>query len=325
MKFICLFVAAAALTAQVPTLVEATTPEYSEEALRAELEGIVMVSAVVGADGYAHDLRIARPLGLGLDEKALEAVRMWRVNPAAVKGVAAPMPARIPVPFLLPSKSSRWHLVRADFKTPEGGERAQFLSTNYPTGAGISTDSYEQGSLVVAMGRQSTTTVSFDIDAQGVPSNFVVEEQSEKVWGKEAAAVVSTWRFTPAKANGAAVASRGSVMMAWGRRTLDAATLAQLLHEPRAGTTTAGLIGEYSEEAARARIEGVVQVAFVLDAEGKASNARVVRGLGYGLDEKALEAVSKFQLRFNGQSPKVDGVEQTLDVQFRITEVQRRR
>ena len=45
-----------------------------------------------------------------------------------------------------------------------------------------------------------------------------------------------------------------------------------------------------------------------------------MRGLGYGLDEKALEAISKISLRFNGESPKVDGVEQTLGVRFRIPE-----
>ena len=317
-----LLVFAPVMEAQPPTLVETTVPTYSDEALRAEMEGIVMVSAMVGADGYAHELRIARSLGLGLDEKALEAVRMWRLNPSVADGTAAPMPANIPVPFVMPSKSSRWHLLGAKFETPEGAERATFLSTSYPPGAGVSADAYEQASLVHAMGRHGMATVSFDISAQGLLGNFVVEESSDKVWGNEAVAVVQTWRFLPAKKGGAGVDSRATLKLAWGRRTLDAMTLDSLTYVPGpADYDLAALTGEYSEEGARRRIEGVVEIAFTLDERGKPRNARVVRGLGYGLDEKALEAISKINLRFNGESPKVDGVEQTLGVRFRLAQV----
>ncbi|MEP7366756.1 MAG: TonB family protein [Acidobacteriota bacterium] len=314
---------AALLPAQLPTLVETTTPIYSDEALRAELEGIVMVSALVGTDGYAHDMRIGRSLGLGLDEKAIEAVRMWRLNPAVASAAAAPTPANIPVPFVLPSKSSRWHLVRVNLETPENGERANFLSTSYPEGAGISAGAYEQASIVHAIGRHGMATISFGIDARGVPENFAVEEQSDKVWGGEAIEVLKPWRFTPAMKNGAAVESRGTVTLAWGRRQWDAMTLNSLTTQPKPeALTAAALTGEYSEEGARNRIEGVVEVSFVLDDQGKPQNARVVRGLGYGLDEKALEAISKISLRFNGESPKVDGVTQTLGVRFRLAQVE---
>lgn len=52
----------------------------------------------------------------------------------------------------------------------------------------------------------------------------------------------------------------------------------------------------YTEEARRAQIEGAVKLAAVLDANGAVSEIRVVRGLGYGLDERAIEAAR--QLRF---------------------------
>jgi TonB family protein len=318
LKLLCLFVVAVALTAQVPTLVETTTPTYSDEALRAELEGIVMVTAMVGTDGYAHDLRVDRPLGLGLDEKAMEAVRMWRLKPAVASAAVAPMPAKIPVPFVLAKKSSRWHLLRISFDPPDGAERAQVLSTSYPEGAGISAGTYEQASLVHAMGRHGMATISFDIGLNGSPKNFIVEDQSDKVWGGEVIEVVKPWRFTPALRNGAPVESRATVTLAWGRKVFDSATVLALSESRMTKASYAALTGEYSEEGARKRIEGVVEVSFVLDAQGKPANARVVRGLGYGLDEKALEAVSKISLRFNGESPKVDNVEQTLGVQFRL-------
>lgn len=319
MHLLCLFAITSAVAAQVPTLVETSSPTYSDEALRAELEGVVMVQAVVGADGYAHEPRVLKPLGLGLDERAIEAVRAWRVNPAVLSGITEAMPASIPVPFVLPSKRSRWHLIGVEWKTPEGGERAQFLSTSYPEGAGVSAGAYEQAAIVHAIERHGMAAISFDIDTQGVPGNFAVLEQSEKVWGGEAIEVLKPWRFTPARLNGAAVGSSGVMRFAWGKRAWDERTVLAMASPQRvADFTPAALIGEYSEEGARAGIEGVVEVSFVLDAEGKPQNTHVVRGLGHGLDEKALEAISKINLRFNGESPKVDGVEQTLGVRFRL-------
>ena len=52
----------------------------------------------------------------------------------------------------------------------------------------------------------------------------------------------------------------------------------------------------YTEEARRAQVEGAVKLSVVLDADGTVSTISVVRGLGYGLDERAIEAAR--QLRF---------------------------
>jgi TonB family protein len=57
-------------------------PEYSEEARKIKQQGTVVLWVVVGADGRVRDLRVQRSLGFGLDEKALEAVRRWKFEPA---------------------------------------------------------------------------------------------------------------------------------------------------------------------------------------------------------------------------------------------------
>ena len=54
---------------------------------------------------------------------------------------------------------------------------------------------------------------------------------------------------------------------------------------------------EFSEEARRKHFDGVCLVSVVVDAEGKPRNARVIRALGAGLDEKAVEAVNKYRFR----------------------------
>jgi TonB family protein len=56
-------------------------PEYSEEARKAKLQGTCVLWMIVDADGSPHDIRVTHPLGLGLDEKAIEAVRTWRFEP----------------------------------------------------------------------------------------------------------------------------------------------------------------------------------------------------------------------------------------------------
>lgn len=66
-----------------PTCVYCPTPEFSDEAVKAKYQGTVLVQAVVTADGRATDIHVAKGLGLGLDEKAIDAVRKWRFKPAA--------------------------------------------------------------------------------------------------------------------------------------------------------------------------------------------------------------------------------------------------
>jgi periplasmic protein TonB len=56
-------------------------PEYSEEARKAKFQGTVLLSAVIGPDGKPKDLRIMRSVGMGLDQKALDAVWKWRFAP----------------------------------------------------------------------------------------------------------------------------------------------------------------------------------------------------------------------------------------------------
>ena len=68
-----------------PLLISKTEPEYSEEARKAKYSGTVLLSLVVDANGLPRDIKVVRPLGLGLDEKAIEAVQKWRFR-AGIKG-----------------------------------------------------------------------------------------------------------------------------------------------------------------------------------------------------------------------------------------------
>ena len=82
-------------------LVFKVEPEYSEEAREAKHQGTVVLAIQVGEDGRAHNIRVIRSLGLGLDEKAIEAVRQWRFNPGMCNGQAVDVKASVEVNFRL--------------------------------------------------------------------------------------------------------------------------------------------------------------------------------------------------------------------------------
>jgi protein TonB len=69
-----------------PKEIYAPEPEYSEEARKVKHMGVVVLQLIVGSDGNPRDIRVVRTLGLGLDEKAIEAVKKWRFEPAKKDG-----------------------------------------------------------------------------------------------------------------------------------------------------------------------------------------------------------------------------------------------
>ena len=82
-----------------PILIYAPDPEFSDEARRAKYQGVCVVGLIVDPQGNPQHVRIVRPLGMGLDEKALEAVREYRFKPAMFKGKAVAVEVDIEVNF----------------------------------------------------------------------------------------------------------------------------------------------------------------------------------------------------------------------------------
>jgi len=76
-------------------------PEYSEEARKAKYQGEVWLSVVVDEKGVPQQIKVTRKLGLGLDEKAIEAVSKWRFKPGMKDGKPVAVQATIAVSFHL--------------------------------------------------------------------------------------------------------------------------------------------------------------------------------------------------------------------------------
>src|SRR6516225_2533108 len=84
-----------------PRALETPDPEYSEEARKAKYQGVVVLWLIVGPDGKPHDIRVSRPLGMGLDQKAIEAVQRWRFEPAMKDGRPVAVQINVEVNFRL--------------------------------------------------------------------------------------------------------------------------------------------------------------------------------------------------------------------------------
>jgi protein TonB len=84
-----------------PVLIYRVEPEFSEEARKAKYQGMVILSIEVDTSGRATNFRILRGLGLGLDEKAIEAVSRWRFRPGSLDGKPVVTSATVEVSFHL--------------------------------------------------------------------------------------------------------------------------------------------------------------------------------------------------------------------------------
>lgn len=76
-------------------------PEFSEQARKQKITGTVRLSLTVGLDGLAHDIKVEKGIGYGLDEKAVEAVSRWKFEPALKDGQPIEKEIKVEVSFNL--------------------------------------------------------------------------------------------------------------------------------------------------------------------------------------------------------------------------------
>jgi TonB family protein len=84
-----------------PSILREIRPDYTEEGRRRAIEGDVVVEIVVRADGSVGSVTLLKGLGAGLDERAIEAVRQWRFNPAKRYGTPVDVIVEVSVEFKL--------------------------------------------------------------------------------------------------------------------------------------------------------------------------------------------------------------------------------
>jgi protein TonB len=84
-----------------PQVIYKEEPEFSEEARKARHEGTVWLDLEVDTSGRPVNIRVSKSLGMGLDEKAVDAVSHWKFRPAMSGNRPVTAPARVAVTFHL--------------------------------------------------------------------------------------------------------------------------------------------------------------------------------------------------------------------------------
>lgn len=85
-----------------PVVLVQTRPSYTDDAIRAKVEGIVLLQAVIRKDGTIDSFRVLRGLGHGLDERAIQEISAkWRFRPGTLGGRPVDIQSEIEITFTL--------------------------------------------------------------------------------------------------------------------------------------------------------------------------------------------------------------------------------
>lgn len=79
-----------------PQIIHSIEAQFTTEARRAKYQGVCLIGLIVNAQGNPVNVHVVRPLGMGLDQKAIEAVRKYKFRPAMKDG-KTPVPVMITI------------------------------------------------------------------------------------------------------------------------------------------------------------------------------------------------------------------------------------
>jgi TonB family protein len=179
-----------------PSLVSKVEPQYSEEARNVRYQGTVRLYVEVNPDGEATNIKVERSLGLGLDEKAIEAVRKWRFKPGMKDGKPVTVMATIEVNFRL--LNTGWNTLQQYWFGGPGVTVPAMRATAFPPDckAAIS------------------ARVSLDVASDGSVSAVRVIRTDDPSANDAVIAAVQRWNFEPARRQNSALPVSGEIELA---------------------------------------------------------------------------------------------------------------
>jgi TonB family protein len=281
---------ASAARADVPVApLRKVDPAYPEAARAAGLQGMVFVTVAI-ADGRVTDASVKRGLGMGMDQAALAAVRQWQYPPGTN------MQRMVQVAFHA-DPPGRWFV--ADSELTVGGA----IPLN----------------SVVVKPRFSAYRAMVDSECTADSTYIAVPLQI----APDGSSDHTGWRFEAATVDDEPRPASGTVLMEC-RIPGAPATAAGTGPTVRVGNGVSAPVAifrpepEYSEQARRAKYQGTVLLGVVIDANGKASQVRVLRARGLGLDEQAVENVFRWRFKPATKEGKPVAVEAQITVNFKL-------
>jgi TonB family protein len=289
-------------------------PEYTPEARAAGLQGTLTLYVEVDASGKPSEIEVMEGLGMGLDEAAMNAVRQWQYqpNPDAADlfqdGFELELPFRLDTPAPWFVAGQHYKFSTADLE--RYGDMPQPVAIHY-----VAPDPS-------ACREPGTTVVRLTVGKDGTPHDVHLAPE-EGAAGDAAVKAVQSWKFKPVHGKGKAEA-QGYVEFAC-RPAGDAEKMPaiQAPADPGAGSMSAPVLvkkvaPEYTEQARRARVQGTSMLYVRISPAGKATEIHILRKLGMGLDQKAIEAVKRWEFHPGMKGGHPITVEATIEVNFRL-------
>ena len=107
----------------LPVVVTSVNPEYTADAKRARIEGIVLLESVVLQDGTVGEVTVVRSLDstFGLDRQAVAAMKLWRFKPGMKDGKPVAVRVQIEMTFtpqVIPDSGRHFSSARAALRMP---------------------------------------------------------------------------------------------------------------------------------------------------------------------------------------------------------------
>jgi len=263
---------------------------------------------------------VIQSLGLGLNEKAIEAVRQWRFQPATKNGKPVRVAQSAEVEFHLNSAPS-WEIRRSGYRLNRSSSEPMSqlslpLLTQYTSPAPEACPAH--GGVVI---------VDLQVTKEGQPDRLKLVEGPGEAASAAALAAIRSWRFRSGFLNGKPRQASGSVVLRCRTATAVAAASPASVAPAAAQRIGAGTSApvplyriepEYSEMARQAKYQGTVLLSVVVDTSGHAVNISVLRPLGMGLDQQAMAAVSQWRFKPGMKDGKPVPVYANVEVNFRL-------
>jgi len=295
-------------------------PEYTPQASAAGLQGSVILYLEVNPEGELQQAQVIQSLGLGLDEKAIEAVQQWGFKPAMKDGRPVGVAESAEVSFHL-SPVPSWEILRSGFRVVRSAseparQHSRPVLVQYVAPA-PETCPAEGGAVIVKLG----------VTPKGQPDHIVLIEGHGEAASAAALAAIGSWRFRPGSLNGKPREASGTVELRCrtaptiptsSAESADAATVQRVGAGVSPPVFLRGAEPDYTEEARQAKYQGKAVLSIVVDTSGHAVNISVLQPLGMGLDVQAMGAVSQWRFKPGMKDGKAVRVRANVEVNFRL-------
>jgi TonB family protein len=203
-----------------PVAVKQVKPQYTADAMRARVEGVVTLEGVVQPDGSITQIRVKKALNPGLDQEAIKAVKQWRFEPGTKDGKPVAVRVALEMTFTLRDKPSQPVFPAPPVVSGDAGGKGRTEAGGvYKPGAGVSAP------VAVKQVKPQYTAAAREAKVSGIVQLECVVETTGSVGDvkvvksldegldQEAIKAVKQWRFTPGQKDGKPVPVRVALEM----------------------------------------------------------------------------------------------------------------